>query len=267
MPTSNPVCLSRHFMKGRPLISFPARLALGVSASVILAAVALPAHGIQIRPDRDDAEYLELATRYPSSVALDAPQGAEGVLIAPRWVLTSADRAKALRDSPRASRIRVGDDEHEIQSFFLHPEWKGAGANDVGLVLLRKGVRGVEPTVLYRANDESGKAVVIVGHGGADRRKRASINTVDRVEPRTLALRLKPLDDASDLQGAATPGDIGGPAFVEVPAGIFVAGILSTIAGEWQDYARVSAFVPWIEAVMLDVATKEMNARMDPDPR
>ena len=267
MPPPNPVCPSPHFMKGRPLISFPAWLALGVSVSAILAAVALPAHGIQIRPDRDDAEYLELATRYPSSVALNAPQGAEGVLIAPRWILTSAGRAKALRDSQRASRIRVGDDEHEIEAFFLHPDWKGAGANDVGLVLLRKGMRGVEPTVLYRANDESGKAVAIVGHAGADRRKRASINTVDWVEPRTLALRVKPLDDASDLQGTATEGDLGGPLFVESPAGIFVAGILSSIAGEWETYARVSAFVPWIEAVMLDVATKEMNARMDPDPR
>ena len=227
---------------------------------------AAPAYAIVIRPDRDDAEYIELATRYPSTVALDAPDGGEGVLIAPRWVLTSASRAKALQEKKPSAKVRFGEDNPEVQSVFVHPAWEGGADNDIGLLLLRKAVR-IEPNALYREPDEKGKSVATAGHGSADRKARASINTVDRVDAHTLGLRVKPLDDASDLQGAATPGDIGGPAFVEVPAGIFVAGILSTIAGEWQDYARVSAFVPWIEAVMLDVATKEMNARMDPDAR
>jgi hypothetical protein len=220
--------------------------------------LALPAHSILIRPDRDDAEYLELATRYPSAVALSLPDGGEGVLIAPRWVLTSAQRAKALRDAKPVPKLRLGEDEHEIQAFFV---------SDVGLILLRKAVRGVEPTRLYRGDDEGGKTVAIAAHGNADRKRRAMINTVDRVEARTLAMRVKPLDDASDLQGAAVAGDVGAPAFIEAPAGIFVAGILSSIAGEWETYARVSAFAPWIEAVMLDVATKEAAALMDPDRR
>jgi hypothetical protein len=222
---------------------------------VALAALALCAHGIQIRPDRDDAEYLELATRYPSAVAL--PEG-EGVLIAPRWVLTSAQRAKALRDAKPIPRLRFGDDEHEIQSFFV---------GDVGLILLRKGVRGIEPSRLYREGDESGKTVAIVGHGNADRKKRAAINTVDRVQPRALGMRVKPLDEASDLQGAAVPDDAGAPMFVEAPSGFLVAGILASIAGDWESYVRVSALVPWIEATMLDVATKEAAALMDPDRR
>ena len=57
--------------------------------------LALPAGAILIRPDRDDSEYLELATRYSSSVLLNAPDG-EGVLIAPRYVLTAAHMARAL---------------------------------------------------------------------------------------------------------------------------------------------------------------------------
>ena len=228
---------------------------------------AIPASGIVIRTDRDDAEYLELATRYPSSVALNAPDGGEGVLIAPRWVLTSANRAKALQAAKPLPKVRFGDVDHEIQGFFIHPDWKDGVANDVALILLRKGVRDVTPTALYREGDENGKAVAIAGHGNGDRKMRASINTVDRVDARTLGLRIKPLDDASDLQGVATSGDRGGPAFMEISGAILVAGILSSPAAEWQTYARVSAFVPWIEAVMLDVATKEMNARMDPDPR
>ena len=226
--------------------------------------VATPACAIVIRPDRDDAEYLELATRYPSSVALPGPGAGGGVLIAPRWVLTATTRARALQGT-KPARILFGGDAHEIQSIHLLPAGKDGAASDVALVLLRSGVRAVEPNVLYRERDEGGKAIVIVGHGSADRKARASINTVDRVEARTLGLRVKALDDASDLQGRATPGDIGGPAFVEVSGGIFVAGILTAIAAPWETYARVSEYVPWIEAVMLDLETKEMNARMDPD--
>ena len=225
--------------------------------------VATPAWAIVIRPDRDDAEYLELATRYPSSVALPGAGG--GVLIAPRWVLTSTTRAKALQGVKPPAKIVFGDDAHQIQAIYLLPAGKDGAESEVALVLLRTGVRAIEPNVLYRERDESGKAIVIVGHGGPDRKARASINTVDRVAARTLGLRVKPLDDASDLQGSATPADIGGPAFVEVSGGIFVAGILTSITAPWETYARVSEYVPWIEAVMLDVATKEMNALMDPD--
>ena len=240
-------------------------------------AAALPAYPILIRPDRDDAEYLELATRYPSGIALSASEGGEGVLIAPRWILTSARRAQALQDLKPLPRVRIGAVDYAIEEVFIHPEWKKGGFNDVALVLLRKGVTGIAPTLLYRDGDEIGKAVAVVGHGrsgkmgaasaGWDRKSRAAINTVDRVEPRTLELRLKPLDDASDLQGAATPTDVGAPAFTEVAAGIFVAGIYSESSGERETYARVSAFVPWIEAVMLDVAKREMDALLDPDRR
>jgi hypothetical protein len=229
---------------------YPAVLAMGLAA--------LPAMALDIRPDRDDAEYVELATRYPSSVALGAPDGGEGVLIAPRWILTSAARAKALRDAKPRAKIRVGEGDHEIQDVVV---------GDVGLILLGKGVADVEPSRLYRDADEAGKAVAVVGHGGGDRKKRASINTVDRVEGRTLALRVKSLEEASDLQGTATSGDLGGPAFVELAQGILVAGVLTSIAGEWETYARVSALVPWIEAVMLDVATREAAALMDPERR
>ena len=73
-------------------------------ASAALASLPLPAGAILIRPDRDDAEYLELATRYPASIAL--PAGGEGVLIAPRWVLTAAHRAKALQEMKPAPKRR-----------------------------------------------------------------------------------------------------------------------------------------------------------------
>ena len=69
-------------------------------------AAALPCAAILIRPDRDDAEYLELALRYVSSLAL-GPSGGEGVLIAPRWVLTAA------RGLMVAGILRATDSEWE----------------------------------------------------------------------------------------------------------------------------------------------------------
>jgi hypothetical protein len=256
-----------------------------------LLATALPAAAILIRPDRDDAEYLEMATRYESSVILEAPDG-EGVLIAPRWVLTAGHMAKALQEMKALPKLHFGGKEFEIQALFIHPEWKkGLAQSDVALIQLKKAVEKVEPTPLYRDTDEMGKTVVIVGHGYTgkigekplpkerwDKKKRASVNTVDRVMPRLLALKIKPPDEASDLQGAAAPGDSGGPAFVETPAGLFVIGIGSATddansngiigdAGDWELYVRVSTFVPWIEAVMLDAAKKEVDSMLDPDRR
>ncbi len=249
-------------------------------AAALLAA--LPAYSVLIRPDRDDAEYVELATRYPSSVTLNAPDG-EGTLIAARWVLTAAHMAKALQELPALPRLAFNGREHEIQSIFIHPEWKKGGPGDLALLLLREPVEGIEPTPIYREKDEGGKTVRIVGHGYSgpigqkpskaswDRKKRAAINTVDRVAPRTLGLKIKPPEEASDLQGAAAPGDSGGPAFIETKEGIFVAGVgyatddtnadgIIGNVGDWELYVRVSAFAPWIDATIAAVAAREAAA-------
>lgn len=247
-----------------------------------LLCLALPAAAILTRPDRDDAEYLELATRYPASVLLGAPDG-EGTLIAPRWVLTAAHMAGALEGLKPLPKLSIGNASHEIEAMFIHPDWKKGGHSDIALLLLKTPVEDVEPTPIYRANDEGGKIVIIVGHGFTgrigekaarekwDRKKRAAINTVDRVSPRILGLQIKGNDDASDLQGAAAPGDGGGPAFVETKEGIFVAGvgyatddanadgILGNI-GDWELYARVSAFAGWIDATMAKVAAESRAA-------
>jgi hypothetical protein len=257
--------------------------------AVLLVTTAMPAAPILIRPDRDDAEYLELATKYPSSVLLNAPEG-EGVLIAPRWILTAAHRVKALEGQRPWPRITIEGRGYEIQSLHAHPDWrKGNTGSDIGLVYLKRAVaESIEPTPLYREKDEGGKTVIIVGHGYTgkiggeplpkeqwDRKKRAAINTVDKLSPRLLWLKLKPADEASDLQGAAAPGDSGGPAYVETPDGSRVIGIGTATddtnangivgdAGDWELYCRVSFFVPWIESTMDAVHREELRKAMDP---
>lgn len=256
------------------------------SRSILALAVlcwALPAGALLIRADRDDAEYLELASRYTSSVALEAPDG-EGVLIAPRWVLTAAHRARAIQEMKPPARLKFAGRDHEIEAVYIHPDGRKGEPNDIALVLLRKDVRGIEPTPIYRTADEGGKTVVIVGHGHTgrigeapqpkekwDRKKRAAINTVDRVSPRTFGLKIKAPDDASDLQGAAAPGDSGGPAYLETVEGLLVAGInyatddanadgIAGNVGDWDLYMRVSVFAGWIDATLLEVARREADA-------
>ena len=249
-------------------------------AAAALAVIALPAAAILIRPDRDDAEYRELATRYPSAVLLNAPDGA-GVLIAPRWVLTAAHMVKAIEPMKPLPKLRLAGREYEIQAMYTHPEWKKGGHSDLGLILLRDSVEGVTPTPINREKNEGGKTVRIVGFGYTgkigekpepkekwDRSGRAAINTIDRLSPRILGLRIKPAAEASDLQGAAAPGDSGGPAYFETPEGFLVAGIgyatddsnadgIVGNIGDWELYVRVSAFAEWIDATMWDAAKKE----------
>lgn len=245
---------------------------------VLALAAALPAAGVVRRADRDDAEYLELASRYRSALALGG--FGEGVLIAPRWILTSASVAAALREA-HVTRLAVGGTEHAIAALLFAPEALHA---DLALILLREPVEGIEPTPLHRASDEQGKALVIVGHGATgvlgsggsirDGRARGAINTVDRVEPGRLVLEVKRADEASDLQGAAGPGDEGAPAYLEAKGRLSVAGIAQgprgarpPDAGDADIYTRVSAFAPWIDEAMFKAAAEEAAAQTAPKSR
>lgn len=247
-----------------------------ILAAIAACALAFPAGALLIRADRDDDEYLELASRYESALRLDAA-GGEGVLIAPQWVLTAGSVAARLRDSG-SGVLRINGKDRAIEAIHTHPQVS------LGLVFLRDAVKDVEPSRIYRESDEGGLGIVTTGHGSSgrigdrppyrivDRRKRAAINTVDRVAARTFGARIKAFEEASDLQGAATPDEIGRPAFIETKDGIFVAGIgiatedtngdgIRGNVGDWEIFIRVSAAADWIDATMLEAAAAYANSR------
>src|SRR5262249_12080557 len=148
-----------------------------------------------------------------------------------------------------------------VKKVFTSPDKRFA------LLLLAAPVKSKRPSALYRGADEAGKTVALASSGPSgkigeaavrtDKRPRAGVNTVDAVTDSTLGLRIKPLDDASDLQGAATPGDRGSPLYIERDDDLLVAGIAapsqpSAEFGATNVYLRVSTAVAWIEETMLE---------------
>ena len=252
---------------------------LRAAAAGAVAFTAAAGHALLIRADRDDAEYLEMATRYTSFIAIGGEPGAGGVLVNSRWMLTGAAAGRAL-EGQEARVVRIGGRDHAIERVVVHPGWKGSSDHALAMVLLRHPVRDVEPTPVYSAEDEAGKTVIVVGAGfsgkigekasrnGWDRKPRAAVNTVDKLDTRTLFLKIKDKDDASDLQAAAAPGDGGGPAFVNTPEGLRVIGVgygpddsngngIAGDIGDEERYVRVSADADWILRTMLDVARED----------
>jgi len=221
---------------------------------------ALPAAAILIRPDRDDSEYLELATHYSSSVRLKEPAG-EGVLVAARWILTTAASARKLQES-KVKRIAVGSSEGEIVKIELH--------EGLGLIALKSDVKGVPFTPVYRGGGEGGQTVIVASRGAtgkigssgtsSDGKARASINTIENVTTSSFQMRIKPAADASDLQGALAPSDLGAAAYLRTSAGMMVAGLALSTDGTVETYARLSAYSNWIDAAMLKLADQEMEA-------
>jgi hypothetical protein len=237
-------------------------------AALLAVFCGLPTHALLVRGDRADDEYVELAARYPSAVSLGAVQG-EGVLVAPRWILTSAHRAALLRDLAPRPALHIGGGIYAIESIMLHPGWKGGREDDIALMRLASPVPDVEPAVLHRASDEKDKGIVIVAHGASGklgagasngaRRTRASINTVSDVQPKAMVATIKPDAEASDLQGAALREETGAPAYIDGGSRVTLGGILAAVeepradapsgsVGEREIFTRVSAYAAWIDA-------------------
>jgi hypothetical protein len=251
------------------------RKTLAIALVAAATGVALPARGILIRPDREDAKYLELGEQYPSSCLIGIPDG-EGTLIAPRWVLTAAHIAKEVAAADPRPRPRIGTATYAIEEVYVHPGWKKRGPHDIALLKLARPVVGVEPTPICRGREEGGELATIVGHGYTgtldkgprprekwDKKKRGATNTIILItnHPDLLLVRIQPPEKATELQGSAGPGDSGGPAFIRSGGKAYVAGVgVSTddvnadgIYGNYGDreiYTRVSSYAEWIDRTM-----------------
>ena len=263
-------------MSTMPLV--PAALA----AATLLTAATPP---IVLRHDRDDADYRALARDYPT--ACDVGSDGQGVLVAPRWVLTAAHVAQGL--SPYNARVgfaalaESGERDVVVDHVVMHPGFSmepGYPENDIALLRLAEPVTLIAPAKLYTKSDEAGREVVLVGCGqtgdgrtGArtdDHTWRGATNRVRTAEGNKLFFRFDQGDDATDLEGFWGGGDSGSPCYILTDDGPRLAGIgshgddssedgLPGTYGDLDVSYRVSFFREWIEEAMAADADAKPN--------
>ena len=249
---------------------------IAILCLICLSWIVPAADAILIRPDRDDAKYVELARKFPSSISLNLPDG-EGALIAPRWILTAAHLANDIKTADASPKLAIGGGEYRVQRVIVHPEFRRAAmGRDIALILLDRDVKDVTPTPIYRGKSEAEKIVTIVGHGFSgtldrgpvskdkwDKIQRAATQKIERIGDKKhwLMFPIDPPETATDLEGSGGPGDSGGPAFLEENGKLYVAGISSFTDdsnadqidgnyGDWEAYTRVAAYAEWIDSVL-----------------
>lgn len=231
-----------------------------------IALVSLHAAAIVIRHDATDAAALTLGESF-AAVGRVVPDGG-CTLIAPTWVVTAAHVAASL---PAGATVVFGDRTYGVKRVVVHPE---GGAQpgvppevDLALLELAAPVQGVAPMPLYRAREELGATLVIVGYGDfgtpkarlqrTDGRRRAATNVVVDAGPRRLFMTFDAPPGGTALEGVGGPGDSGGPALIEVGGVWHVAGISSASMdgrpgqyGVTDVYTRVSTYLAWIDQAL-----------------
>lgn len=241
----------------------------GLLFSILFLISGNPLDAVIIRHDKADVLYLELGRNHREHIAHFNLPGGEGVLIAPRWVLTAAHVAANVR---RGTKVTIAGSDHIVRKRYLHPLWLKEARYDIALVHLNLPVSKVNPLPLYRKSDEKGRIVTILGCGltgngmigqkvKGDRKLRGAHNRVDRTSPSWIKLTFDSPDKGLELEGVSGYGDSGGPALIEDAGRWCVAGIsaVQTFSkpglyegkyGVTDYYLRVSSFVSWIEATI-----------------
>jgi secreted trypsin-like serine protease len=254
------------------------KIALALFLALLIAP--FPVDAIVMRHDRDEQAFIDLARKFPATVALRnsanrADLAGMGTLIHPRWVVTAGHVADSLAAGDLAV---VGSTTYEIEAVIKHPEWRGATSwenlrTDIALIRLRTAVADVIPVRLYTRNDEQGMSATLVGMGSfgtgltgpieMTSTMRAATNRVEKTDGSLLQFRFDAPDDpgATPLEGISGEGDSGGPAYVERDGIAYLIGVSSAQDarpngkkvghyGVLEYYPRVSYFAAWIQATV-----------------
>ncbi|MEZ5995820.1 MAG: trypsin-like serine protease [Hyphomonadaceae bacterium] len=257
------------------------------------------AEAIIMRHDVDERGYLQLGEAHRQilvQLGLYAEEdhspmlySGMGTLIAPDWVVTAAHATEYMLQTPPPEggvrHVFIKGRGYEVAEIIPHPAYDGATyANDIALIHLARAVRDPHPACVYEAGDESGKVVTLVGTGyqgngrdgpgeHPDGALRGATVRVDTADGATLTWRFRAPGErgVTPLEGISGPGDSGGPALIETPAGYCIAGVSSAQRievqvgaaegahpqgeghyGVTEVYTRVSQFAPWIRQVMAE---------------
>lgn len=219
------------------------------------------ADAIVIRGDVPDTKYRVAASAFPALA--DLPYEGQGVLIAPRWVVTAAHAITWQTDmGMRIKEVTIQGIPREVERVIVYPGYKSIpneiiatalktgnaaeamkfhmAADDIALLKLAAPVRDVTPAQLYAGAVHVGGVVEIIGKGatgtgltgfgsGASHRTalRRAFTRLSSVQDRWLAYTFEKPPSALPLEGMAGSGDSGGPVLVNVNGQWQVAGLAS----------------------------------------
>jgi hypothetical protein len=222
-----------------------------------LLAISLPAYGIVIRHDVNDAMYRVAATEFPALV--DLPGEGHGVLIAPQWVVTAAH---AVTWQTEIKQVVLNGKARDVEKVIVHSGYKKlpqplidqavktgdatrvvdflASQDDIALIKLAEPASDVAPAKRFSGNDELGKTVELLGRGatgtglagqdvnGSHRADlRRAYNTIVDVKDRWICYVFDKPPSGLAVEGISGDGDSGGPVLIKVEGTWQLAGLAS----------------------------------------
>lgn len=189
--------------------------------------------------------------------------------MASRWVITAAHVARGVMRRLLAPSLHPRGRDYAVKAVFIHPAWTDLGDHDIALVQLAMPVHGIAPAKLYASTSEVGQVAYLVGNGrtgtGETRARldddvwRAATTRVDSANAAALFPSFDAPPSGSELEGAPSAGDSGGPALLRIGSRVYVAGISSAgfdgqagpgSYGAVDVYTRVSTHRSWADSVM-----------------
>lgn len=291
----------RHWRAGRWLSP---RHYLGLSLATLLYPVL--GQAIIVRHDVADTAYQQLAQQERATVSFMRPRAAPtpetaatssaaanatavkatamvvegtGTLVRADWVLTAAHVAHYLKIG---DTVTYQQRDYRIARIDIHPSWRPQQVNgDIALVQLQQPIADAEIAQLYRATDEQGKVLTLVGRGDVgdglrgvvtgDAILRAAHNQVIASQTQWLQFRFDQGADALALEGISGPGDSGGPALLRQHGQLWVLGVSAwqdASATDWQEgkygviehYSRVSHYHAWLSAILASASAHGASA-------
>lgn len=235
-----------------------------ILALSLVPAIAL---AIVIRPGVPDSRYLVPGSAFPALV--DLPGEGQGVLIAPRWVVTVA-HAAPMQMQGMEEDVTIGGAARKVERVITYPgfekeyeklkraahhptlkNWPTIKAafgsiHDIALIELTEPVEGIKPADLYLASDEPGRIVEIFGKGATGNgnigeyphsphrgQLRRAYNRVTTAHEQWLSYRFDCGPQALPLEGVIGDGDSGGPVLIQVNGEWKLAGL-----ADWKHWPK-----------------------------